>query len=151
MTPVLFLPAGFLMFFGTNSLWRLFGFHAALAVAWLFVSLVVIAVGLYSLRFWSRLLYGMIELVAGAAILLAAINAYGAAQGREYVPIVGGGLFHTRPQGILQLSGPQIALFGMLVAVYVLVRGLDNVGEGLRDHPKWNARWQRWFRPPSRS
>jgi hypothetical protein len=35
----------------------------------------------------------------------------------------------------------------MLVAVYVLVRGLDNVGEGLREHPEWFARWQRIFCP----
>lgn len=127
------------MFFTTNWLWALVGFHPSLAVAWLFVSLVFCAVGLYSLRLWSRLLYGVIELAVGAVITLVAINAYGVAQSREYVPIVGGGLFHTPPQGVLHLSGPSIALLGMLVAIYVLVRGLDNVGEGLGDYPKLNS------------
>lgn len=116
-------------------------------------SLVFCALGLYSLRLWSRLLYGALELVFGAIITLVAINAYAAAQSREYVPIVGG-VFHTPPQGVLHLSGPSVALFGMLVAVYVLVRGLDNFGEGLRDYPKLNARWQTCFRrgaqPPDR-
>jgi hypothetical protein len=28
----------------------------------------------------------------------------------------------------------------------VLVRGLDNFGEGSREHPKLNACWQRCFR-----
>jgi hypothetical protein len=146
MWSVLFLPAGILMFLLTNALSSLVGFHVVLVVAWLFVNLVFCAVGLYSLRLWSRLLYGALELVAGAAITLVAINAYAAAQSREYVPIVGGGVYRALPQGVLHLSGPSVALFGMLIAVYVLVRGLDNVGEGLREHPKWYSCWQRCFR-----
>lgn len=134
------------MFFATNYLARLVGFHAPLIIAWLLLSLVFCAVGLYGLRLWSRLLYGMVEIVVGVLITLAAINTYGVAQIREYVPIVGGGVFHRPPEGVLQLSGPNIALLGMLAAVYILVRGLDNVGEGLREHPKWGARWQRVFR-----
>jgi hypothetical protein len=124
MWSVFFLPAGILMFLLTNVLSALVGFHVALVVAWLFVSLVFCALGLYSLRLCSRLLYGALELVVGAAITLVAISAFGAAQSREYVPIIGGGIFHRSPEGVLQLSGPEIALFGMLVAVYVLVRGL---------------------------
>lgn len=146
MSPVLFLPLGILMIVTTNWLLALVGFHPSLAVTWLFVSLLLCSVGLYGLRIWSRLLYGVIELVAGAGITLVAINAYGAAQSREYVPIVGGGLYHTPPQGVLHLSGPSVALLGMLVAVYVLVRGLDNVGEGLGKHPKLNTWWQHCFR-----
>lgn len=145
MSPILFLPLGILMFVATNWLWAIVGFHPSLAVTWFFVSLFLYAVGLYGLRIWSRLLYGVIELVAGAGITLVAINAYGAAQNREYVPIVGGGFYHTPPQGVLHLNGPSIALLGMLVAVYVLVRGLDNVGEGLGKHPKLNTWWQHCF------
>lgn len=146
MWSLLFLPIGLFMFLLTNGLSSLFGFHVVLVVVWLFVSLVFCALGLYSLRLWSRLLYGALELVFGAIITLVAINAYAAAQSREYMPIVGGGVFHTPPQGVLHLNGPSVALFGMLVAVYVLVRGLDNVGEGLRDYPKLNVRWQTCFR-----
>ena len=97
MWSVLFLPVGIFMFLLTNSLSLLVGFHAAFVVAWLFVSLVFCALGLYSLRLWSRLLYGALELVIGSAITLVAINAYATAQAREYVPIVGGGSFiHQR-------------------------------------------------------
>jgi len=132
------------MFLLTNGLSSLIGFHAALVLSWLFVSLVLIALGLYSLRARYRLLYGLIELAAGAVITLVSINAYGVAQNREYVPIAGGGIFHKSPEGVLQLNGPTVALLGMLVAVYVLVRGLDNFGEGLSEltNPKWNASWQ---------
>jgi hypothetical protein len=147
MTRVLFLPAGILMFFLTNYLSLLVGFRIALVMAWLFVSLFLSALGLYSLRLYSRLLYGVIELGLGAAITLVAINAYGAAQSREYIPIAGGGVFHKTPEGVLQLNGPVVALFGMLAAIYILVRGLDNVGEGLKaSNPEWYARWQRCFR-----
>ncbi|MGX4804003.1 hypothetical protein [Bradyrhizobium guangdongense] len=135
------------MFFATNYLTRLVGFHTPLIMAWLLFSLVFFAVGLYGLRLWSRLLYGMVEIVVGVLITLAAINTYGVAQTREYAPIVGGGVFHRPPEGVLQLSGPNIALLGMLAAVYLLVRGLDNVGEGLREgkHLRLGARWQRFF------
>ena len=143
---VLFLSVGILMFLSTNGLSLLVGFHPVLVVAWLFVSLVLCALGLYSLRIWSRLFYGVFELVAGMTITFVSINAYGAAQGREYVPIVGGGIFHRPPEGVLQLSSPEIALFGMLAAVYFLVSGLADVGEGLRDYPKLNALWQICFR-----
>ena len=146
MTCQLLLPAGILMFFATNYLSRLVGFHAPLVVAWLFLSLLFCALGLYGLRLWSRLLYGMTEIALGFLITLAAVNTYGVAQTREYVPILGGGIFQRPSEGVLHLSGPTIALLGMLAAVYILVRGLDNIGEGLREYPKWGARWQRFFR-----
>jgi hypothetical protein len=126
------LPLGVLMFFTTNGLWELFGFHPRVATASLFVSLIFCAFGLYALREWSRLIYGIVELAIGAAIMLAALNAYGVAQNHEVGYIIGGGIFHKSPEGVLQLSGPQIALFGMLVAIYFLVRSFDNIGEGLR-------------------
>jgi hypothetical protein len=125
----LFLPVGFLMFSATN---RVVGFNAEAVLAWLFVSIVFVAVGMFGLKLFSRLLYGLVELAFGAGITLVAISAYGAAQSREYVPIVGGGLFHRAPQGVLQLSEAQIALFGMLAAIFVLVRGFEDVRDGLR-------------------
>jgi hypothetical protein len=140
---ILFLVAGLLMFFMTN---RVVGFRVGLVVPWLLLSLILCALGLYSLRLCSRLIYGVIEfLAAGVGGTLIAIDAYGAAQMREYVPIVGGGIYHRPPEGVLPWSGPTIALFGMLAAIYVLVQGLDDIGEGLRKHPKWHAQWQRCF------
>ena len=111
---------------------QIVGFQAKSAVTWLFVSIVFVAFGMFGLKLFSRLLYGLVELAFGAGITFVAINAYGAAQSREYVPIVGGGLFHRAPQGVLQLSEAQIALFGMLAAIFVLARGFEDVRDGLR-------------------
>ena len=129
---IFLLPLGVVMFAESNLLWRLVTYNQHVAVAWLFVSLVLCALGLYSLKMWSRLVYGALELGVGATITLGAINAYGVAQDHEITPIVGVGFFHKRPEGVFQLSGPEVALFAMLAAVYIMVRGLDNIGEGLR-------------------
>jgi hypothetical protein len=92
---------------------------------------------------WSTRL----ELASGVVIMLGAINSYSAALGRENVPIVGGGIFHRAPEGWLHWSAPSVALFGVAAAIYILVRGLDNVGEGLREsNPGWYGKWQRCFR-----
>ncbi len=127
-----FLSLGVVMFFGTSGLWKLIGFHPHIAVAWVSVSLILCALGLYALREWSRLTYGLVELAFGVAITVVAVNAYGVAQDHDIGQILGGGIFHMRPEGTLQLTGPQIALFGMLAAIYVLVRAFDNIGEGVR-------------------
>ena len=135
-----FMPAGVLMFISTNCLPLLVGVR----LPWMFLSLVFLAIGLYGVRTWSRLAYGGLEVLFGFAIMLFALNALGAAQDREWLPIVGGGIFHRRPEGPLLLSGPAIAAFGFVPAIYFVVRGLDNVTAGLRKHPKWSAVWERW-------
>jgi|SRR5579863_49290 len=100
----------------------------------LFVAVgVLFALGLYTLRSRCRLVYGLIEIASGVVIMLGAINSYSAALGREYVPIVGGGIFHRPPEGWLHWSAPTVALFGVAAAIYILVRGLDNIGEGLSE------------------
>jgi hypothetical protein len=117
-------------------------FVALFILAGILVSLV-----LYILRARHRLLYGSLEFAFGLLIMLGAVNSYSAAVGREDVPIVGGGIFHRPPEGWLHWRPSSVALFGVAAAVYILVRGLDNVGEGLREsHPEWYARWQRCFR-----
>jgi hypothetical protein len=119
-----------------------------MAVALLVTGLLVVAVGLYALRVRFRLLYGLLELAVGIIIALGAINAYIAALGRENVPIVGGGIWHRPPEGWLHWSSPSIAFLAVLGAVYILVRGLDNIGEGLNElsNPKWCAVWDWCFR-----
>jgi hypothetical protein len=116
-------------------------------VAMFLLAGIVIALCLYILRARARLLYGLLELASGVVIMLGAINSYSAALGRENVPIVGGGIFHRAPEGWLHWSAPSVALFGVAAAIYILVRGLDNVGEGLREsNPGWYGKWQRCFR-----
>jgi hypothetical protein len=68
----LLLPISFGMFWATN---HVVGFNASADLAYMFVSLVLFAAGLYALKVWSRLLYGIIELLFGVAITLVAINA----------------------------------------------------------------------------
>jgi hypothetical protein len=132
MRGTFFLPIGILMFIATNWVSTLFGFHLWLVLPWVFVSLVCCALGLYGLKVWSRLVYGVVEFVFGMFISVVAISAYGGAQENEFRPIMGtNGFFHNLPEGVLNLTGPEIALFGMLAAVYVMVSGLDNAGEGL--------------------
>jgi hypothetical protein len=146
MTIALFLLAGIVMFLLTNWFSSLVGPHTELVVVGLVVGLSLFAIGLYSLRARFRLLYGLLELASGV-VMLGAINSYSAALGRENVPIVGGGIFHRPPEGWLHWSAPSVSLLGVAAAVYILVRGLDNVGEGLSElsNPKWSAMWQRCF------
>lgn len=138
---VAFLPLGIVMFFETN---QFVGFRDGPVLTWLFFSFVLCAVGLYSLKRGSLVAYGLTQVLFGAAITFVAINAYSVAQ--RCMLIVGGyGCYRKPPQGTLQLNEVQIAVFGMLAAIYVIVRGLDDVGKGLRKHPKANACWQRCF------
>jgi hypothetical protein len=117
------------------------------SVYWLALSLVSVGFGLYGLRERFRLLYGLLELAIGGAILLGALNNLTAIMGREYVPIVGGGVFHRPPEGWLQWNTSSAALLPVAAAVYIIVRGLDNVGEGFHQlrNPLWASIWRLAF------
>jgi hypothetical protein len=107
------------------------------------------ALGLYTLRSRYRLTYGLIEIVSGVVIMLGAINSSSAALGRENVITVGGDIFHRPPEGWLHWSVPTVALLGVAAAIYILVRGLDNIGDGLSEvHPKLHAKWQQQEHDP---
>jgi hypothetical protein len=93
------------------------------------------------------LAYGLVEIASGIFIMLGAINSYSAALGREHVPVVGGGMYHRPAEGWFHWNASSVALLAVGAAIYILVRGLDNVGEGLREwRPEWHVRWQRLFR-----
>src|SRR5271169_1016757 len=68
------------------------------------------AANLYFLRERMRLLYGVLELGVGFLILLGTVNNFTAAIGREYIPIIGGGFVHRRPEGWLQWNATWAAL-----------------------------------------
>jgi hypothetical protein len=79
-----------------------------------------------------RLLFGLIEVVFGIVLLAIAANSYYAAEANEFIPIVGtGGVFRQPPQGLLHIRSTSVSWFQMAAAIYVLVRGFDNVGVGL--------------------
>jgi hypothetical protein len=47
---------------------------------WMFLSFFFSAIGLYGVRRWSRLVYGLVEVLFGFVIMVVAINALGAAR-----------------------------------------------------------------------
>ena len=126
------------------------GSHPA-SLYWLALALAFFGIALYGLRERLRLIYGLLELAIGGAILLGALNSWTASAGRELVPIVGGGFFHRPPEGWLQWSTSSVAMLPVVAAVYIIVRGLDNVGEGLHQlqSPLWSRFW-RWVFPKAK-
>jgi hypothetical protein len=143
MAILFFLGAGIAMWLHAEQLARGSGPHPD-SVYWLAVALVSVAFALYGLRERFRLIYGLLELAIGAVILLGALNSYTATIGRQYVPIVGGGVFVRPPEGWLQWNANSSALLAVLAAVYIIVRGLDNVGEGFHQlrSPLWTRIWR---------
>jgi hypothetical protein len=53
-------------------------------------------------------------------------------------------MWHRPPEGWLQWDATWVALLPVAAAVYILVRGLDNLGEGLDElsNPAWRRRWR---------
>lgn len=91
---------------------------------------------LYALRRCNRLAYGTIELMlAVIGVFLAFYNLLDKAESHTMK-----GVFFSSSNlpYYLQLAG----------SLYVLVRGLDNVGEGLKRHPQLAKLWNNRF-PPS--
>jgi hypothetical protein len=113
--------------------------------------LILVAVGLYWLRERYRLAYGSIELAFGVILLGVVVNSLSVAQSRACAPIIGGGIFCKPPEGALQLYPTVSAWIAVAAAVYIMVRGLDNFGEGLAQlsNPKWHTKWRQVFSRPT--
>jgi hypothetical protein len=106
--------------------------------AWLLLSLwtmglASLGIFLYMMRREARLLYGLIETAAGlGGIVAALLNAIRLLSGPpEANRFVGQNRF--------------VALFSLAAAIYVVVRGLDNIGEGLHDGSKAHSWWNSIF------
>jgi hypothetical protein len=156
MAILFFFAVAVAMWLHAENLAKGAGPHPA-SVYWLTFALVGLGLALYGLRERFRLLYGLLELAIGVTILLGALNSFTAIMGREYLPIVGGGVFHRPPEGWLQWNTSLAALLPVAAAVYIIVRGLDNFGEGLDQlqNPFWSRNWRRMFpkkeRPASKT
>jgi hypothetical protein len=81
-----------------------------------FFGLFLLGIALYALRRFSRLIYGIIECAAALVGLLGPI---------------GESVFGKSGQGFEYFAGDKLVI---LAALYVLVRALDNIGEGLKAH-----------------
>jgi hypothetical protein len=87
---------------------------------------------LYIVRRSMRLVYGCTEVVASIGIIVMSILAAVQLLDRK-IP---------QGQAVLVPWENGLAAAGLIAAsVYVLVRGLDNVGEGIKQYPRLEAIW----------
>lgn len=96
----------------------------------LLVAAVCVALGFYWLRCRRQLVYGLVELGVGLAVIFLTLY----------------------PQTPNYLSDEQVPPWwgwllskgvGITLGIYVMVRGLDNIGKGLP--PKWRSKWEHIF------
>jgi hypothetical protein len=116
-----FLAADFPSFVG--AVWVLLGVWTA--------ALIFSGIALYMVRRGARLVYGIVETIGGVGAIVAAVmNTIR--------------LRITQPEEtIFAGQNAFVGYFLLAASIYVLVRGLDNIGEGLSEgstaQKKWNA------------
>jgi hypothetical protein len=103
-----------------------------LLIVWV-TGLIFVGIGLYMVRRGARLIYGILETMAGVgAIVAALINTIR--------------ILATKPEESFFIGQNRfVAFFLLAAAIYVLVRGLDNIGEGLADGSKAQRKWNAIF------
>ena len=89
---------------------------------------VVVAVGFYRIRCWSRLLYGAMEVVAGIGVIILG----------EFPPKA-----ITAAASTWTLGSRAAHMLALMGGVYIVVRGLDNIDQGLPE--RWRPAWRRIF------
>jgi hypothetical protein len=89
---------------------------------------VVVAVAFYRVRCWSRLLFGAIEIAAGIGVIVIG----------EFPPNAIAAAADAWTLG--SRAAHMLALMG---GVYIVVRGLDNIDQGLPE--RWRPAWRRVF------
>jgi len=89
---------------------------------------VVVAVCFYRIRCWSRLLYGAMEVIAGIGVIILG----------EFPPNA-----ITTAASTWSLGSRAAHMLALMGGVYIVVRGLDNVGQGLPE--RWRPAWRRIF------
>ncbi|MGE0257305.1 MAG: hypothetical protein AB7H71_16840 [Alphaproteobacteria bacterium] len=89
---------------------------------------VVVAVAFYRVRRWNRLVFGAIEVAAGIGVIVIG----------EFPPSAIAGAAESWTLG--SRAAHLLALMG---GVYIVVRGLDNIDQGLPG--RWRPAWGRVF------
>jgi hypothetical protein len=87
--------------------------------------LAAVSVAVYSVRSRFRVLYGMIEVVASLVFIAVSVSQYFQGTDLQGMPI----------NEYLPLPIATLSLVQIVGAIYVFVRGMDNIGEGLREYP----------------
>jgi hypothetical protein len=90
---------------------------------------VLFAIGFYRVRCWNRLVYGLIELAAGVAVIILG----------EFPPYT----VLTAGDGSWPLGSRAAHMLTLMGGVYIVVRALDNIGQGLPG--RWRLGWRRVF------
>lgn len=150
---ILFVPRILLMAFLAFGEPELVRGYPALAV--IIMGLIIVAGGLYVLRNTHRIWYGALEMGVGVLLMISAVS--------TYVELLLNDTLHfnfsdhavehqPHVQGYLGLQSTSLAILQVAAAIYVLIRGLDNFGEGLRSssHSKWTLLWARVFQTSSK-
>lgn len=91
-------------------------------------SWVLFAIGFYRVRCWNRFVYGLIELAAGIAVIILG----------EFPPNA-----VLTADGSWPLGSRAAHMLTLMGGVYIVVRALDNIGQGLP--PRWRPGWRRIF------
>ncbi|MER8403389.1 hypothetical protein NKH16_01330 [Mesorhizobium sp. M1307] len=101
----------------------------AVALLGVIATFILLCIKAYWLREHRRWMYGLLEVAfAVVVVVVTSYNWIGSAPGA--------------PPG---WSFPLVSTCAQYAAgLYVMVRGLDNIGQGVKDDPVWGRRW-RWF------
>lgn len=109
------------------------------------VGLFLMAVGFYALKVRLRMGYGIVELLFGFLIMASATDRYLVA----YQKAALGSPYHNMQSeyDLLRWSITLVPGLQIGAAIYIVVRGLDNIGEGINSlsNKKWGERWRRLF------
>jgi hypothetical protein len=107
------------------------------SIAWVIapwaLGVIYLGVGLYLMRRAARLLYGIVEVIAAVALTTVTFV--------QSIIVLG----IKRPDEVFSGQGDITAILQVAAALYVLVRGLDNIGEGLKKYPKAESMWTAIF------
>jgi len=119
------------------------------------VGLIIIAVGLYIFRNTHRIWYGSFEIAVGFLLMISAVSTYAELYINETIQFNFSDVpdhFKPQTQGLFGWRSTTVAMLQIAAAIYVLIRGLDNLGEGLRasSHSKWKLLWSRVFQTGSK-
>ena len=145
-------------FRGPYLLFWAFGHSADLVpiMAIVVLGLCLVGAGLYVLRNTHRIWYALLEIVVAVFLMISAASIYvglylddtlhfnfSDEPAPEHKP-------HT--QGALGLQSTTVAMLQVAAAIYVFIRGLDNLGEGLRSssYSRMKLLWTRVFQTHSK-
>jgi hypothetical protein len=93
------------------------------------IAMLPLAVSFYRMRRRHRVYYGVFELVAACALFYVTMQS----------------IIHRGAAAPMSFETIATRSITFLALVYFMVRALDNIGEGLKRYPTWEAWWDKIF------